>query len=54
MRRVEADGDWSLFDPKAVPELPDLYGDAFDAAYAQAEAAGWPRRRSRRATCTRA
>ena len=23
MRRVEADGDWSLFDPKVVPTLPD-------------------------------
>ena len=27
MRRVEADGDWSLFDPTDVPELPDLWGD---------------------------
>ncbi|GGA81451.1 ribonucleoside-diphosphate reductase [Arenimonas soli] len=40
MRRVEADGPWSLFDPKAVPDLVDLYGEAFDAAYEQAEAAG--------------
>ncbi len=40
MQRVEADGDWSLFDPKAVPDLPDLYGDAFEAAYAEAEARG--------------
>jgi ribonucleoside-diphosphate reductase alpha chain len=40
MRRVEADGEWSLFDPKVVPELPDLYGEAFDAAYEAAEAAG--------------
>ena len=37
MRRVEADGEWSLFDPKDVPELPDLFGDAFDTAYEQAE-----------------
>src|SRR5690606_12046084 len=28
MRRVEADEAWSLFDPKDVPELPDLYGAA--------------------------
>lgn len=40
MRRVEADGHWSLFDPKVVPDLPDLYGDAFDAAYVAAEGAG--------------
>jgi ribonucleoside-diphosphate reductase alpha chain len=40
MRRVEADGDWSLFDPKLVPTFPDLYGDEFDRAYAAAEEAG--------------
>jgi ribonucleoside-diphosphate reductase alpha chain len=40
MKRVEADGEWSLFDPKATPELPDLYGEDFERAYAQAEQAG--------------
>jgi ribonucleoside-diphosphate reductase alpha chain len=40
MRRVEADQAWSLFDPDQVPELTDLWGDAFDAAYRQAEAEG--------------
>ena len=25
MKRVEADASWSLFDPKLVPDLPDLY-----------------------------
>ncbi|WP_106400200.1 ribonucleoside-diphosphate reductase subunit alpha [Actinocorallia populi] len=40
MRRVEADTAWSLFDPKEVPELVDLWGDEFDAAYRAAEAAG--------------
>ena len=40
MRRVEADATWSLFDPHAVPELTDLFGEAFDRAYAAAEAAG--------------
>ena len=40
MRRVEADADWTLFDPKRVPQLPDLFGPAFDAAYEAAEAAG--------------
>jgi ribonucleoside-diphosphate reductase alpha chain len=40
MRRAEADAAWSLFDPKDVPEFPDLYGEAFEAAYVQAEAQG--------------
>ncbi|MEU7553618.1 ribonucleoside-diphosphate reductase subunit alpha [Streptomyces sp. NPDC044571] len=40
MRRVNADADWSLFSPADVPELVDLYGDDFDAAYRKAEAAG--------------
>ena len=40
MRRVEADELWSLIDPDQVPELPDLWGEAFDAAYRAAEAAG--------------
>jgi ribonucleoside-diphosphate reductase alpha chain len=44
MRRVEEDGAWSLFDPKDVPELPDLYGAAFDDAYVQAEARGLAKR----------
>ncbi|WFE40739.1 ribonucleoside-diphosphate reductase subunit alpha [Micromonospora sp. WMMD998] len=37
MRRVEADADWSLIDPSDAPELPDLYGEAFDEAYRAAE-----------------
>ncbi|WP_444951967.1 ribonucleoside-diphosphate reductase subunit alpha [Micromonospora ureilytica] len=40
MRRVEADELWSLFDPHEVPELPDLWGERFDAAYREAEARG--------------
>ncbi|MEU3774015.1 ribonucleoside-diphosphate reductase subunit alpha [Streptomyces sp. NPDC032472] len=40
MRRVNADGEWSLFSPADVPELVDLYGEEFDAAYLKAEAAG--------------
>ncbi|MFI6096324.1 ribonucleoside-diphosphate reductase subunit alpha [Lentzea sp. NPDC051213] len=40
MRRVEADADWSLFDPDEVPELVDLWGDEFDRAYRGAEEAG--------------
>ncbi len=38
MRRVEEDGMWSVFDPKMVPHLADLYGEDFDRAYAEAEA----------------
>ena len=40
MRRVEADEKWSLIDPDEVPDLPDLWGEAFDAAYRAAEADG--------------
>lgn len=40
MRRVETDGMWSLFDPDEVPELPDLWGEAFDEVYRAAEQAG--------------
>jgi ribonucleoside-diphosphate reductase alpha chain len=40
LRRVEADETWSLFDPDEVPDLPDLWGSAFDEAYRRAEAEG--------------
>jgi ribonucleoside-diphosphate reductase alpha chain len=40
MRRVEADEMWTLIDPDQVPQLPDLWGEAFDAAYRAAEAGG--------------
>ncbi|MGW6530444.1 ribonucleoside-diphosphate reductase subunit alpha [Streptomyces venezuelae] len=40
MRRVAADQEWSLFSPSDVPELVDLWGEEFDAAYREAEAAG--------------
>ncbi|MET8180624.1 ribonucleoside-diphosphate reductase subunit alpha [Streptomyces sp. NPDC005336] len=40
MRRVEADADWSLFSPVDAPELVDLWGEEFDAAYRKAEAEG--------------
>ncbi|MBB1258653.1 ribonucleoside-diphosphate reductase subunit alpha [Streptomyces sp. OF8] len=40
MRRVEADGQWSLFSPVDVPQLVDLWGAEFDAAYRAAEDAG--------------
>ena len=38
MKRVEADGVWSLFDPRRVPELVDLYGADFETRYTEAEA----------------
>ncbi|MCX2183488.1 ribonucleoside-diphosphate reductase subunit alpha [Streptomyces sp. SKN60] len=44
MRRVNADAEWSLFSPSDVPELVDLYGAEFDAAYRKAEAAGLARK----------
>jgi ribonucleoside-diphosphate reductase alpha chain len=44
MRRVETDSGWSLFSPVDVPELVDLWGAEFDAAYRRAEAAGLARR----------
>ncbi len=40
MERVEKDWQWSLFDPKKVPELTDLYGEEFERAYTAAEEAG--------------
>ena len=40
MRRVESDGDWSLFDPKIVPHFVDSWGEDFERAYREAEANG--------------
>ena len=40
MRRVESDGDWSLFDPKVMPQLVDSWGETFDHLYRDAEAKG--------------
>jgi ribonucleoside-diphosphate reductase alpha chain len=37
MERVEQGGSWSLFDPRIVPHLTDLYGDEFRLAYEAAE-----------------
>lgn len=44
MRRVDGDAEWSLFSPSDVPELVDLWGEEFDAAYRAAEARGLARR----------
>lgn len=40
MKRVEGDENWSLFDPKDVPELVDSYGEDFEAKYMKAEKDG--------------
>ncbi|CCK27529.1 ribonucleoside-diphosphate reductase alpha chain [Streptomyces davaonensis JCM 4913] len=44
MRRVNEDAQWSLFSPADVPELVDLWGEEFDAAYRRAEDAGLARK----------
>ncbi len=37
MKRVEADGMWSLFDPNRVQNFCDIYGEEFEKAYVEAE-----------------
>lgn len=39
LRRVEADGEWTLFSPDETPDLHDLYGTAFARRYREYEAA---------------
>jgi len=38
LERVEADGSWTLFSPDETPDLHDLYGPDFKAAYEAYEA----------------
>jgi len=38
MKRVVENKDWTLFSPNDVPDLHDLYGDAFETAYVAYEA----------------
>jgi ribonucleoside-diphosphate reductase alpha chain len=45
MKRVESDGQWSLFDPAEVPHFTDLFGDAFEEAYLSAEREGMAKAR---------
>ncbi len=40
MKRVKQNALWSLFDPKDVPQLIELYGPAFEQAYSEAEKKG--------------
>ncbi len=37
MKRVQENGEWTLFSPNEVPDLHDLYGKAFEEAYARYE-----------------
>ncbi len=38
MKRVFDDGQWTLFSPNDVPDLHDLYGEAFETRYTEYEA----------------
>jgi ribonucleotide reductase alpha subunit len=40
MKRVEEDGQWSLFCPDEAPGLADVYGDEFEALYTKYESEG--------------
>ena len=37
MKRVEEDAMWTLFDPLDTPDLPQLYGEAFEKRYMEYE-----------------
>lgn len=40
MQRVEANADWSLFDPNEAPGLYDVYGSSFEELYQRYETEG--------------
>ena len=44
MKRVEADGEWSLFCPNEAPGLHECFGDEFEALYAKYESEGRARK----------
>jgi ribonucleoside-diphosphate reductase alpha chain len=44
MKRVEADGEWSLFCPNEAPGLSDCFGEAFETLYTKYEAEGRARK----------
>lgn len=44
MKRVEANGDWSLFCPHEAPGLADCWGEQFEALYNQYEKEGRARK----------
>jgi ribonucleoside-diphosphate reductase alpha subunit len=45
MRRVEANGEWSLFCPNEAPGLCDVWGEEFEALYAKYEKEGRARKK---------
>lgn len=45
MKRVDEDGEWSLFCPNEAPGLPDCYGEEFEALYIKYEDEGRYRRK---------
>ncbi len=45
MKRVDEDGEWSLFCPNEAPGLPDCYGEEFEALYTKYEEEGRYRRK---------
>ena len=44
MKRVESDGDWSLFSPDEAPGLSDCYGEDFEKLYERYESEGRARK----------
>lgn len=40
MKRVEDDGDWTLFSPSEAPNLHETYGEEFEALYTKYEEEG--------------
>ncbi|RDC65800.1 ribonucleoside-diphosphate reductase subunit alpha [Adhaeribacter pallidiroseus] len=44
MKRVESNGDWSLFCPNEAPGLPDCYGKEFERLYEKYEKEGRARK----------
>lgn len=44
MKRVEENGEWSLFCPNECPGLPDTYGDQFEMLYTRYEREGKARK----------
>lgn len=40
MKRVEQNGDWTLFSPNEAPGLPEVYGEEFEALYEKYEKEG--------------
>ena len=50
IKRVKENGNWTLFCPSQVPDLHDLYGQAFEDRYVQYEQQNMPRAKTVKAT----